>query len=137
MTAPGFRERYQLLQEVAQGPVRSFHAMAATGVVVMVHFLEAGNEKNRALLDLIEGLRPTERKRVLEIAEVDDNPVVVTRVILDFKSLEAWLQRFQRDVPGAEVLERASIAGHEPETSAPARSEERRVGKECRDRGAP
>ena len=81
MTNAGFLERYQMLQQVGDGPVRSFHAMAGTGVVVMLHFLEGSEEANHALLALVDRLKPNERKRVLDVTAVDGKPVIVTRFI--------------------------------------------------------
>src|SRR5688572_6176189 len=95
MTSAGFLERYQMLQQVGDGPVRSFHAMTSTGVVVMLHFLEGSEEANNTLLALVERLKPTERKRVLDVTTANDKPVIVTRFILDFHSLDEWLRAHQ------------------------------------------
>lgn len=86
-----FQDRYQILEVVAEGPVRTCHAMAATGAIVMAHFLDTSAAQG-GLLDLIEGLRPAERRRVIEVTEVDGETVVVTRFILDFRSFEEWLR---------------------------------------------
>ena len=84
-----------MLQQVGDGPVRSFHAMAGTGVVVMLHFLEGSEEANNLLLALVDRLKPNERKRVLDVTAVEGKPVIVTRFILDFRSLEEWLRAHQ------------------------------------------
>jgi hypothetical protein len=87
MTSAEFHERYQILQQVAEGSVRSYHALAATGAVVMVHYVDHIDVRDW-VRSAIDGLRPLDRKRVIEIAFVDDTPVIVTRFILDFSSLE-------------------------------------------------
>jgi hypothetical protein len=93
MKSDEFHARYQILKQVTDGSVRTFHAVARTGAVVMVHYLTGGvTGENYEILALIERLPPDDRARVLPVAEVDDEPVVVTRFVLDFRTLRDWLE---------------------------------------------
>jgi hypothetical protein len=110
MTHEEFQSRYKLLQRITDGSVETHHAVAPTGAIVMVHFV--ADIESREVLSLLERLEPTERSRVLEVVDVDDRIAVVTRFIMDFSSLRAWLQ-------GGAVAG-ASPAADGPDTSPPA-----------------
>ena len=89
MTDQEFRARYHLLEQVADRPVRTFHAVASTGAVVMAHFIDpdAAPERTSKLTLLPEAARA----KVIDVADVDGNTVVVTKFILDFTSFDQWL----------------------------------------------
>lgn len=92
MTIEEFQARYRLLKEVASDGVRTYHAIAPTGAVVMVHImdgLDAGEAS--ALLTRLPALDAEERRRVLEVLEVDGHTVVVTKFIIEFESFRKWL----------------------------------------------
>src|SRR5262245_14360989 len=89
MTNEELRSRYELLQQVSDGPTRTFLAMAPTRMVVMVHFLPETTTKS--LLARIQNLTAADRDRILETAEVDSSAVLVTKFIADFRSLSEWL----------------------------------------------
>ncbi|HSM60653.1 MAG TPA: hypothetical protein VK849_07630, partial [Longimicrobiales bacterium] len=85
----------------------TFQALSHAGAVVMVHFLPAG-EGARRIRQLMDGLEEAEQSRILESAEVDGTPAVVTKFVMDFVSLEAWLREHQ-----------SPSAGRAPAPSAP------------------
>jgi hypothetical protein len=92
MTADEFRARYALLDQVAGGGVRTFHAVTPTAGVAMVHFVDGGvTPYNLALLGALERLEPERRARVREVTAVDGSITVVTELLPDFRSLPAWL----------------------------------------------
>lgn len=82
--------------------------MADTGAVVMIHFL-AGTpaDERRWLLSRLDRLAPSEKRRVIELTEVDGEPVLITRFIFDFISLRAWLET-AADVPPSATTTPAS-----------------------------
>ena len=91
MKSDEFKGRYQILTQAAEGPVRTYHAMARTRAVVMVHFIDGTPEQRHSLLTQLDRLDASARTRVVEKTEVDGTPVVVTRFIFDFTSLGDWL----------------------------------------------
>ncbi|HEX8452396.1 MAG TPA: hypothetical protein VF647_09885 [Longimicrobium sp.] len=92
MTADEFRARYALLDQVAGGGVRTFHAVTPTAGVAMVHFVDGGiTPYNLALLSALERLEPERRARVREVTAVDGSITVVTELLAGFRSLPAWL----------------------------------------------
>lgn len=92
MTADEFRARYALLDPLAEGGVRTFHAVTPTGGVVMVHFVDGGiTPENLALLSALERLEPERRALVREVTAVDGSIAVVTERLPDFRTLPAWL----------------------------------------------
>lgn len=92
MTGDEFHTRYALLEQVADGAARSFHAVAPGGDAVMVHFLDDGEAgASRELLAALERLEPGRRARVREVAPVDGGFAVVTDRLPDFRSLPAWI----------------------------------------------
>lgn len=100
MSGEDLRARYQLLKLVSDVDASTYHALAHDGSMVMVHVLDIGeSEKKRALLDLVETLHPAARKRIIEIGESADAPVVVTKYIMGFRSLELWLRQEAEDPP--------------------------------------
>lgn len=122
MTKDEFRERFQLFRKMAAGAVRTYHGMNRYGEGVMVHLLEGSDEQNRAMLDRLSTLRAEARDRILEITEVDGQPVVVTDFILDFESFAQWL-----DAPGPKAPEpRPASPEPPPEPASPAPPEEGR-----------
>lgn len=93
MTPDEFRARYALLQQVAEGGVRSFHAATPAGGAAMVHFIDGGaTPENRALLAALERLEPERRARVREVTAVDGSIAVVTDPLPGFRTLADWLQ---------------------------------------------
>jgi hypothetical protein len=91
MTREEFQARYRILRQVTDGTVRTCHAQARSGAVVMVHYLEGTPSERRDLLARVHSLRPEARSRVVNLTEVDGTPVVVTRFIFDLVSLPEWL----------------------------------------------
>lgn len=91
MTDEQFRSAYHLLNAVTDGAVTTYHAQAATGAMVMVHFLRGEPAEQAALLERIDRLRPEFTERITQRLEVDGTPTVITRFILDFESFDAWL----------------------------------------------
>ena len=82
MTADEFRARYALLDPLAEGGVRTFHAVTPTGGVVMVHFVDGGiTPGNLALLAALERLNPERRAHVREVTAVDGSIAVVTGLL--------------------------------------------------------
>jgi hypothetical protein len=133
MTNQEFNASYQLLKQVTDGEVRTYHALAATGAVVMVHLLRPDNvEQARALLALINGLSPSRRDRILAITDVEGTPLVVSRFLLDFSSFREWLEKettragAQRPEPTTGVYERVpGVPPVAPPTAAPSLSQQR------------
>ncbi|MBX6364627.1 MAG: hypothetical protein IRZ00_12235, partial [Gemmatimonadetes bacterium] len=117
MTSAEFHARYQLLRQVTEDGVRTHHAMASTGAVVMVHFLGTlAPEEQRAILAAIERLSAQDRRAVLDVTDVDGAPVVVTKFVIDFESLPAWLasKSAAAPVPPALPATPASTPPHAP-----------------------
>src|SRR3712207_6893235 len=112
MTSAEFVAKYKLFKPIAERGARSFLAQEVQGHrAVLVHRLDiAPPEENRRLLYGLESIRPEERSSIVEVMDVDGVAVVVTRFTPDFHDLPSWVAQ---------------------------RSEERRVGKECRSRWSP
>ncbi|MGH7573677.1 MAG: hypothetical protein ACREM1_00900 [Longimicrobiales bacterium] len=91
MTIDQFRAEYHLLDRVSDGTVQTYHAQAAAGVMVMVHFLRGTESRNAAILERIERLEAGWRQKVIRIIDVDGVTAVVTRFILELTSFEDWL----------------------------------------------
>ncbi|NJD10321.1 MAG: hypothetical protein FIB01_07705, partial [Gemmatimonadetes bacterium] len=91
MTSEQFQQEYRLLDRVTEGEVTTYHAQATTGAMVMAHFLRASPAGNDVLLRRLEALPPQDRRKVIAQVEVDGAPVIVTRFILDFSTLDEWL----------------------------------------------
>ncbi|CAN5668838.1 hypothetical protein BH23GEM7_BH23GEM7_11860 [soil metagenome] len=128
MTNDDFHTRYRLLQPVTEGKVETHHAVARTGAVVMVHFVSHGeDEERRELLSLVEALDPAERRRVLEVSEVEGRTAIVTRFIMDFHSLRGWLEseaaRVAPPPPSQNPAAGTSSADPEPEPAPDAPGE--------------
>ncbi|MGH7506180.1 MAG: hypothetical protein ACRELX_11040, partial [Longimicrobiales bacterium] len=92
MTNQEFNASYQLLKQVTDGEARTFHALAATGAVVMVHMLGEDDARGAELVALIDRLPLSERDRVLSVTDIEGAPVVVTRFLLEFSTLRRWLE---------------------------------------------
>lgn len=118
--------RHELLTQVSEGAVRTYHALARTGAVVMVHFLDRTPVDQAARArSLIERLEPAERRKVLEIIDGDASIAVVTKFILDFDSFFAWLEKGvgsdteanRSPVMGPDVPAPSTLSKSEPSTS--------------------
>jgi hypothetical protein len=132
MTREEFEARFRLLEQVTDGPVRTFHAQARSRAVVMVHFLE-GTPAERALqLARIEALEPAARSRVIEVTEVERTPVVVTRFIFDLTSLPEWLAAHSRGVvePSPPVSLQDPEPAPPPQPATPSPAPEAQAGGE-------
>ena len=87
-----FQARYELIEQVSEGVIESHHALHHSGVVVMVH--EVGGTPE--FQDRIEaaarrtGGDPPDGQ-ILEVHQIDDQRVIVTRFLMDFWSLERWI----------------------------------------------
>src|SRR5581483_5296624 len=92
MTSAEFSAKYQLIKPVADGPVRTLNARATTtGAMVMVHYLIGSPEENRKIIEDIGKLPPLDRGKIIEVADVEGNAVVVTQFLPGFASLAGWL----------------------------------------------
>jgi hypothetical protein len=92
MTPEEFGRKFNLLKQITENGIRSFHAISAKGRVVMVHFLDGGvTGENRELLERLDQLDPGPREKVLEVTAVDESIVIVTKFIDGFESLPSWL----------------------------------------------
>jgi hypothetical protein len=93
MTSTEFAAKYRLLKNVATHGARSFLAQQVElGRMVMVHYLDSEDARWRAAtLERLEALPSGNRGKLLEIAEVDGTPVVVTLFISSFKDFSTWL----------------------------------------------
>ncbi len=91
MTREELEARYQLVEQVTEGDVRTHHAVAAGGTVVMVHFVRPGTPRGDAVLERVGTLGEEEAARVLRRHEVEGEVVLVTRFLMDEGSLERWL----------------------------------------------
>jgi hypothetical protein len=125
MTREEFNAKFQILNQIADGSVRSYHALSSSGAVVMAHFLAGEpSAESSAILSRLDTLDPERKNRVVKITDVDGSPVVVTKFILDFESLQHWLE-LDTTAPedtAAPVAEQAPPAA--PETApAPAPAE--------------
>lgn len=98
---------YELLTRVSEGSVRTYHALSRTGAVVMVHFVEDAGDIAARVREMIDRLPPQERRKVLEIVEARGGAAVVTKFILDFDSLLAWLDDRVPDPPSGPVGDHA------------------------------
>jgi hypothetical protein len=109
MTTEQFRQDYHLLDRVAAGAVETYHAQAAAGALVMVHFLRGAPADVAAITAALADLNPEHGQRVLKTLDVDGVPTLITRFILDFTTLHEWLG-----------LAEPPHAADEPPTFAPA-----------------
>jgi hypothetical protein len=91
MTSEQFQRDYQLLDRVTEGAVETYHAQATSGAMVMVHYLRASEEGNTEIYGLIERLDADRKRKVLISTDVDGVPAIITRFILDFRTLREWL----------------------------------------------
>src|SRR5262245_56314842 len=91
MTTEQFSRAYHLLDRVTEGAVETYHAQAATGAMVMVHYLRGSASDNAAVQNLVERLDGERKRKILSSIEVDGVPAIVTRFILEFSSLREWL----------------------------------------------
>jgi hypothetical protein len=118
MTRDEFNAKFQLLNRISDGRVQTYHALAASGAVVMAHFLGEGNPaQHDVILGRLETLDADRRSRVLRIIDVDGAPVIVTKFILDFESFERWLRL---DMPRAANADGAAVAETPPPPEATA-----------------
>src|SRR6185369_16646753 len=72
LTTEQFRSEYHLLDRVAEGAVETYHAQAATGAMVMVHYLRGSAAETAEIEAAVEGLDPEKRRKVLSTVEVDE-----------------------------------------------------------------
>jgi len=111
-----FAARYQLQSTpVSEGPVRSYQAVAHGGAVVLVHFLEDADHAEDLLrrLDRLES-----REGIRAFLDVAGTPVLVTRFVLDFSSLDEWVD--ERVGPPDTEEEIPLVSGpHAPPESRP------------------
>jgi hypothetical protein len=100
MTLDEFRSKYRLQQRLTQRGVASYHATDSSGRVLMVHSLDsASREEVDHVRSMIHRLDTGERKRILEILDVDGAPVLVTEYLQGFRSLTEWLEMRTRGAP--------------------------------------
>jgi hypothetical protein len=104
MTLDEFRSKYRLQQRLTQRGVASYQAIDSSGRVVMVHSLDsASHEEVDHVRGMIHRLSAVDRKRILEILDVDGAPVLVTEFLQGFQGLAQWLEVRTRADPTAPV----------------------------------
>ena len=91
MTRQELESRYQLVEQVTHGDVRTHHAVAGGGTVVMVHFVRPDTARGQAALEAVDALEGAEAEKVLRVHEVEGEKVLVTRFLMDEGSLAKWL----------------------------------------------
>lgn len=100
MTLDEFRSKYRLQQRLTQRGVASYQATDSSGRVVMVHSLDsASREEVDQVRSMIHRLDTGDRKRILEILDVDGAPVLVTEYLQGFQTLPQWLEVRTRGAP--------------------------------------
>jgi hypothetical protein len=130
MTGEEFRTKYQLVEAVGETGAGSYRGFDAAGLPVMVHLLGSVQPAERhRILGLFASLPSAPRESVLEVADVDGAPFVVTKVLEPFASLRAWLEsqgdeRATSPPPGssptASLGEFTSLFGSAPDEATPA-----------------
>src|SRR6267143_501211 len=112
MTLEEFRAKYRLQQRLTQRGVASYHAVDSSGRVVMVHSLDsASREEVDHVRGMIHQLNAADRKRILEILDVDGVPVIVTEYLQAFQALAPWLEVRTRGAPAAPTVPTAPSKG--------------------------
>jgi hypothetical protein len=102
MTLDEFRSQYRLLKRVTQRGIASYHAVNASGRVVMVHSLDSGlRDEVHHVRALLPRLAPPDRAKILAIYDVDSAPIVVTEFLQGFETLAQWLEVRTQGVPFA------------------------------------
>ena len=152
MTLDEFRAKYRLQKRLTQRGVASYEALDSSGRVVMVHSLDsAPRDEVDEVRSLVHQLDAGDRKKILEILDVDGAPVLVTEYLQAFHTLAQWLEiRTQgaqpnrpprgeftqlfgpAEVPKTPVLERPATASSPSAVSAsgkPAAPETPRAGE--------
>src|SRR5439155_17350227 len=79
MTNEELRQKYRLMQLVAEHGVRSYHALDGAGHLCMVHYLPGPSPETAQIVALLDALGPRDQTRILERMQVDGAPVVITR----------------------------------------------------------
>src|SRR5882762_6128283 len=104
MTLEEFRSKYRLQQRLTQRGVASYHAADSSGRVVMVHSLDsASREEVDHVRGMVHELSAVDRKKILEILDVDGAPVIVTEYLQGFQSLAQWLELRPRSAPAQPI----------------------------------
>ncbi len=112
MTLEEFRSKYRLQQRLTQRGVASYHAVDSSGRVVMVHSLDAASrEEVDHVRSMIHQLNAVDRKRILEILDVDGVPVIVTDYLQALQTLAQWLEVRTRGAPAAATVPTAPSQG--------------------------
>jgi len=89
----GLYDRFELLEMRHNDGVQTYHAREiATARPVQVHFLSDPME-NSALLASVERLTDAERRRVLDLGEIQGIPYVVTDRLAGYATFREWLTR--------------------------------------------
>src|SRR6266571_2725580 len=105
MTLDEFRSKYRLQQRLTQRGVASYQAVDSSGRVVMVHSLDsATREEVDHVRGMIHRLGAVDRKRILEILDVDGAPVLVTEYLQGFQALALWLEVRTRSDPAPPIV---------------------------------
>src|SRR6266566_3294085 len=93
MTLDEFRAKYRLQKRLTQRGVASYEALDSSGRVVMVHSLDsAPRDEVDEVRSLVHQLDAGDRKKILEILDVDGAPVLVTEYLQAFRTLAQWLE---------------------------------------------
>src|SRR5438094_322090 len=123
MTNEELRQKYRLLRLVVEQDVRTYHALDAAGHIVMVHYLPGHSADSERLLALLDALIPADQMRIVERAEVDGAPVIVTQFIQGFEpppESERPLVRWKQDAsPEAPPLSPPAAAAPPPAPPGP------------------
>lgn len=87
----GLYDRFELLEMRHNDGVQTYHAREiSTARPVQVHFLSDPME-NSALLASVERLTDAERRRVLDLGEIQGIPYVVTDRLAGYATFREWL----------------------------------------------
>jgi hypothetical protein len=104
MTSEEFRAQYQLGERLTTPPVVTHRAIDESGLPVLVHYL-LGSETESAstLLRKVEAIRTAAEEEIRAVTDVDGMPVVVTKVLKEFSTLQDWMSSVQDSVSPPET----------------------------------
>jgi len=104
MTSEEFRAQYQLGERLTRPPVVTHRAIDESGLPVLVHYLLGSEtESASALLREVEAIRTAAEGEIREVTDVDGMPVVVTKVLKEFSTLQDWMSSVPHSAPPLET----------------------------------
>ncbi len=121
MTSEEFYARYQVLEALSMGAVRSYRAREESGREVLLHFLAEPPQPGTPLVGVLEQTEPL-RAPLLQRLQVDSLTVLVSESVPEFESLESLLATAEppRSAAAEEPGEYTRLFGAEPVTPPPA-----------------